>query len=79
MYVISNKELRRFCHARAQRLGVPTPGCFAKRGCKLLILKGDDRKESTKRLQLLECKELSLAGARREDVVCPSNMRELII
>ncbi len=60
-------------------LGYPPPGCFAKRGSKLLILKGAKRKESTKRLQLPECKELSSAGARGEEVACPSNMRELII
>jgi hypothetical protein len=65
MYVISNKELGRQALVRAQGLGLPHPGCFAKRGCKLLILKGEDPKKSVKRLQLAECKELTLAGKLR--------------
>jgi len=60
------------------RLGDPHPGVLQKE-VKLLILKGRRPKESTKRLHLLECKELSSAGARREEVICPNNMRELII
>jgi hypothetical protein len=60
-------------------LGYPHPGCFAKRGCKLLILKGDDSKKSAKRLQLPECKDLSLAGRLRREVIRRANMAEIII
>ena len=35
-------------------LGYPPPGCFVKRGCKLLKIKGGDRKERTKRLQEID-------------------------
>jgi len=40
----------------ADVLGYPHPGCFRKRGCKLLILKDDARKKRAKRLQLTEGK-----------------------
>src|SRR5258707_296556 len=64
---------------RGKCWGYPHPGCFAKRGCKLLILNGDDRKKSGKRLQFTECKELSLAGRMRREVVSRANMTEIII
>jgi len=35
----------------AEVLGYPHPGCFWKRGCKLLILKDGARKKRAKRLQ----------------------------
>jgi hypothetical protein len=34
--------------------GIPTPGYFAKRGCKLLIIKGGGSKKRAKRLQEIE-------------------------
>jgi hypothetical protein len=40
----------------AEALGYPHPGCFGKRGCKLLILKDDAQKKRAKRLQLIERK-----------------------
>src|SRR4029077_9738754 len=63
----------------AEVLGFPHPGCFVKRGCNLLILKGDDPKKSVKRLQLLERKELSLAGRLRREVIRRAKMAEIII
>ena len=41
----------------AEVLGYPPPGCFGKRGCKLLKTKDGVRKERAKRLQLIERKE----------------------
>jgi len=35
-------------------LGYPPPGCFGKRGCKLLKTKDGSRKKSIKRLQAIE-------------------------
>jgi hypothetical protein len=39
---------------RAEELGYPHPGCFGKRGCKLLKIKEGSCKKRRKRLQEIE-------------------------
>ena len=70
-------DMRGEARLGAEVLGYSHPGCFAKRGCKLLILKGDDSKKSAKRLQLPECKDLSLAGRLRRRLSVELTWRKL--
>ena len=70
-----------FC-ASVQRTssdGYPHPGCFAKRGWKLLILMGVDFFGAHKRLQEHDSEGVSLAGGCRGRVGRRGNMREVII
>src|SRR5260370_36405460 len=61
-----------------ESFGYPHPGCFAKRGCKLLILKDGSAEKRAKRLQECDCEGVSLAGGRGGRVSCRGNMREVI-
>jgi hypothetical protein len=57
----------------------PPPGCFAKRGCKCLILKDGSAEKRAKRLQECDSEGVSLAGGCGGRVSCRDNMREVII
>jgi hypothetical protein len=78
MYVINNKELGGDPTCDGAIVGYPPP-CFGKRGCKLLISKGDERKKRGKRLQLAEGKELSWVGAMAARVIRQGNIMDVII
>ncbi len=62
-----------------EAFGYPHPGCFAKRGCKRLILKDGSAETRAKRLQERDGEGFSLAGGCGGRVSCRGNMREVII
>ena len=50
--------------ATAVTKGCPHPGCFGKRGCKLLKRKDGSRKSTAKRLQAIEKARVKAGRAR---------------
>jgi len=54
----------------AEVLGYPHPGCFGKRGCKLLKIKDRCNKKSAKRLQEIDTSRVSAGVAVAINEVC---------
>jgi hypothetical protein len=58
-------------------LGYPPPGCFGKRGCKVLKTKGGSRKERGKRLQEIDRSRVRAGATGGADELPGRELRDM--